>query len=235
MKKLRNRFRLSRLRSFTLIELLVVIAIIAILAGVILGPIANAIKIAQRAKAFNTACTIQSSCMAYYTEYSLYPVPNGTTVDYMMADDATAYTPWQNLICALSGNIHPSDGTAFATTPSGPTNARGIPFLSMKSSDVFPSTSANKDAPKNPLPTSATADIFFFIAFDSDYSGIMGNAQGTPTSAITGGSATTGLPNFTKSTTTTMDWTGTSTAGVAVWANCNGSTAINPGAWVHTY
>lgn len=246
MKRSLSRHRCSKLSGFTLVELLVVIGIIAILAGVLLSASGMAFRAAQRAKAAVMASQIQTACMGYYTEYSVYPVPTGTTVDTLIGDtSATDGASWALLIDALCGNISPSTGAPVAPTTIG--NSRYQAFLNLKSTDVF--TAASKttttpnavvDAPMNPLPSSKNpaTSIYFNIAFDSDYSGVMGNGMGTPASAITGASATTGLPNFAKSTTGAMDWTGTSTAGIAVWANCNGNTTAasqNPNFYVHTF
>jgi prepilin-type N-terminal cleavage/methylation domain-containing protein len=219
MKRSLSRSRLSKLSGFTLIELLVVITIIAILAAVLLNAGSMAIKAAQRAKAANLATQIQTATLGYYTEYSVYPVPSGTMTDYEITDATGSQGAWGNLICVLCGNIHPSS-PATTFTPTTIANSRAIAFLSLKSSDVD-----NGDAPLNPAPPS-TANPYFNIAIDSDYDGLLG------TIAPTVGT----MPNFSKSTTVNMDFTGTSTAGVAVWANCNGSTTSkNPGFWVHTY
>jgi prepilin-type N-terminal cleavage/methylation domain-containing protein len=222
MKSLLSRFRLRKPDSFTLVELLVVIAIIAILASVILGISGVVINAAKRARAQNTAQQIQTSCLAYYTEYSVYPNPTpGTAGDSIITDVTANKTVWGNLIETLCGNIKPSTG--LAATQTTITNSRSIAFLSMKASDVDVN-----DAPLNPLNgTPGLTNLYFNIAIDTDYDGILG---ATP-SAVAGM-----MPNFTKSTTTSMDYTGTSTAGVAVWENCNPNNATtNPNFWVHTY
>ena len=234
MKQSSARPRLSKLSGFTLVELLVVIAIIAILAAALTVASGVAIKAARRAQAANLANQIQTAVLGYYTEYSVYPVPSGTTTDTLIGDTQSADgASWAALLYCLSGNISPSTGLA-SPVPSTPvSNTRGIAFLSLKSSDVFTSTTltpnAVVDAPKNPLPTSSNPanGIYFNIAIDSDYDGLLGTTSPTQGN----------LPNFSKSTVTTMDLTtGTSTAGVAVWANCNGSTTTtNPNFWVHTY
>jgi len=218
MKKSLARSRFFKLSSFTLVELLVVIAIIAILASVTLTVGTLVINMAKRAKAANTATQIQTATLGYYTEYSIYPAPSGTT-DYTIADTSSAATSWQALICILCGNIHPSTGTAYTATTI--TNSRGIAFLSLKGTDV----DAN-DAPLNPLATGT--EIYFNIAIDRDYDGILGVAP----------SAVTTMPNFAATTfnSAAQAGGGTSTAGVAVWANCNGKTSnTNAAWWVHTY
>jgi len=214
MKKFPASRRFFKLSSFTLVELLVVIAIIAILASVILSAGNMALKAALRAKAANLATQLQTSGLGYYTEYSVYPVPSGTTADYTITD--TQQSQWAVLIDALCGNVSPSTGLAVAQTTI--TNSRGIAFLSLNASAV------SGDAPLNPLPTST--EIYFNIAFDSDYDGILG-----------AGTSTAVLPNFATGTQTSLTMTGGhSTAGVAVWANCNGSTkTTNANYWVHTY
>jgi len=236
MKQSLSLFRFSKFSGFTLVELLVVIGIISILASVILFAGGTALRAAKRAQATNTANAIQTAALSYYTEYGIYPIPvQATPADILIGDSSsTDGASWATLVCVLSGNVSPT-GLTFTppTTSVGPCNSRGIAFLSLRSSDVFSAAdvTANshgvQDAPKNPLPTSTTAALFFNIAFDGDYSGVIGDAA----SAVNGK-----LPNFAKSTITAMDYTGTSTAGVAVWANCNGSTSTtNPNFWVHTY
>jgi len=219
MKRSFSRFRLSRLSSFTLVELLVVIGIIAILASVLIYSAGAAIRAAKRAQANNMANQIQTATIAYYTEYSFYPTPySATATDTTITDVAGSQTSWGNLIEALCGNIKPSTGSASSQTSI--TNSRGIAFLNLKSSDVD-----SKDAPLNPLPTGG--EIYYNIAIDSDYDGILGV---TP-------SAVTTMPNFAAASGSTLPSSGgTSTAGVAVWANCNGkTTSTNVNFWVHTY
>jgi prepilin-type N-terminal cleavage/methylation domain-containing protein len=214
MKRIPSHPRFGKASGFTLIELLVVIAIIAILAAVLVGAGGAAINSAKRAKAANTATQIQTACLNYYTEYSVYPVPTGTTGDYTIADLTANKAAWGILIDALSGNISPSTGTAVAATTIA--NTRSIAFLTLKNSDV----DAN-DAPLNPLPTGT--EIYFNIAIDNDYDGILG-----------AGSSTVTMPKFNPTFSATTG--GTSTAGIAVWANCNGSpSSANPNWYVHTY
>ena len=215
MKKFPASRRFFKLSSFTLVELLVVIGIIAILASVILSAGNMALKAAMRAKAANLATQIQTAGVSYYTEYSVYPVPSGTVADYTIAD--TDQADWKILIDALCGNVSPSTGATNAASTIA--NTRGIAFLSLNASAV------SGDAPLNPLPTGG--ELYFNIAFDSDYDGILGVSP----------SGVTTLPNFAAGTQTSLSMTGGhSTAGVAVWANCNGSTkTTNANYWVHTY
>jgi hypothetical protein len=63
------------------------------------------------------------------------------------------------------------------------------------------------------------------MAIDGDYDGIIG----------TGASAITNLPNFAAATFSNTGG-GSTTAGVAVWANCNPKgTQTVPNWYVHTY
>jgi len=222
MKRSLARPRFSKLSSFTLIELLVVIAIIAILASVILYAGGAALKAAKRAKAANMMTQIQTAALGYYTEYSVYPVGSATTSATSPANISDSdSSDWGNLMYILCGNINPSTGLS---TPAvtALTNSRGISFLTFRTTDV----DAN-NAPLNPLPTGT--EIYFNIAMDADYAGVLGT---TPSTFLK-------LPNFSSGTTSGFTGTtygGSSTAGVAVWANCNGSTSsANANFWVHTY
>jgi prepilin-type N-terminal cleavage/methylation domain-containing protein len=237
MKRSPARPRFFKLSGFTLIELLVVIAIIAILAAVTLGAGGAVLKSAKRAQAANMATQIQTATLAYYTEYSVYP--QDTTAftsgsDYTIGDSSTTdATNWQNLLIALCGNINPNNVSGgVIASPTITTNTRNIPFLSLRQSDL--SSLSAKAAPANPIPVGTTSALYFNIAVNSSYSGVLG----------TGG--TTGIsnmPNFATGTTTSLTVTGgSSTVGVAVWANCTGITApasgtmsCNANFWVHTY
>lgn len=217
MKKLPASRHFRKLASFTLVELLVVIAIIAILAGVLLAAGNSAIHAAKQAKAANMANQIQTAVLGYYTEYSVYPVGAATTASTSPAnigDTSASAANWGALLQALCGNVHPSTG--LAVTPSAVTNSRGINFLTLRSSDVDTS-----DAPLNPLPTGNS--IYFNIVMDAEYCGVIG---ATPSSYTT-------LPKFTPSYATSG---GTTTSGVAIWANCNGTLSKTNYNWfVHTY
>jgi prepilin-type N-terminal cleavage/methylation domain-containing protein len=223
MKQSLSRSPLSRLSGFTLVELLVVVAIIAILASVILYAGGTALKSAKRAQAANTAVQIQTAALAYYTEYSIYPVPTSPAPtagqDYLIADTTTPPVAWKALLYGLCGNINPYDGTT--TSPTGAvSNTRAISFLTLRSSDVD-----SLGGPKNPLPTGTS--VYFNICIDADYDNIIGDTL-----------PATKLPNFVTSTTTITLYTlpAGPSGGVAVWANCNGSTtSTNPNFYVHTY
>ena len=218
--------RSSSRSGFTLVELLIVIAIIAILAAVTMGAGNIVMKAAMKSRANNTATQIQTACLNYYTEYSVYPLPTDAVAsqDYYIADTAAGKADWSGLIYALCGNINPYNGTTTAAS-GAPTKTRVIAFLTLKSSDVDAKNSDN--APINPLPPSAT-EPYFFIAIDGDYDNIIGDT----------GTAINKLPNFVTSTTTKINTyaTGGPSGGVAVWANCNGNTtSVTPSQWVHTY
>jgi prepilin-type N-terminal cleavage/methylation domain-containing protein len=217
-----NKFSVRRVylryASFTLVELLVVIAIIAILAAVTMQIGITVINEAKKTKAQNTAIQIQTAVLNYYTEYSLYPTPSGisVTTDYELTDADAANggvsiaNSWGPLIDCLSGNLSPSGGTP--STEFG--NTRSVAFLTLRATDVT-TAGAHQDAPLNPLPNNA-AKPYFNIAFDTAYAGILGKGDT--------GLSTAWLPNFTTVTSgTAPPMTGTSTAGVAVWAYCNPS------------
>ena len=216
MKRKTTRFTFSKATSFTLVELLVVIGIIAILASVVLAGATQVIKKAQRVKASTMASNIQTSVVSYYTEYSVYPVPSTETAskDFIISD--TDASDWGTLLYALCGNFNTSAGNTTAPGSGTLSNTRGIAFLSMKKSDVD-----SNNAPLNPLPTT-NANLYFNIAIDGDYDGVLGVSP----SAIT-------LPNLPGGSTASG---GICTSGVAVWANCNGTvTSTNAAFWVYTY
>ncbi len=77
-------------RAFTLIELLVVIAIIAILIGLLFPAFSAVQNQAKRTQAKNDLTQIVTAVNAYYTEYGKYPVPSGTTADYIYGPGATS-------------------------------------------------------------------------------------------------------------------------------------------------
>jgi prepilin-type N-terminal cleavage/methylation domain-containing protein len=223
----------TRYASFTLVELLVVIGIIAILAAVLLGVFGNVINMAKRAKAQNTATQIQTATLSYYTEYSVYPTPSGTlTGDYFLKDDDTGTgnsagsNDWGPLIECLSGMVSPAvGGTSTETVFS---NTRQIAFITLKSTDVGNTTAGtgDTDAPLNPLPP-ASGNKYFNIVVDAGYSGLLGSGD-------TSNGSQNWLPGFT--TTVPTAGAGSSTAGVAVWANCNFKSNMTNSAWyVHTY
>jgi len=220
MKSLKSRSRLAKLHSFTLVELLVVMGIIAILASVLVVSAGAIIRQAKQAKFNVTATSIQTAVLNYNTEYSVYPLPTTTTPKDILFDD-TDSTDWKNLLLCLCGNINPLTGTSDTTSTIA--NSRAIAFLSLKKGDVYDSSAPNNVAPVNPLPPD-TNHKYLNIAMDGDYDGIIGV---TP-------SAVTTLPNFGSSFSSSGG--GSTTQGVALWANCNGSsTKTNANFWVHTY
>jgi prepilin-type N-terminal cleavage/methylation domain-containing protein len=70
-------------RAFTLIELLVVIAIIAILIGLLFPAFKAVQNQARQTQAKNDLTQIVNAVNAFYTEYGKYPVPSGTTTDFI--------------------------------------------------------------------------------------------------------------------------------------------------------
>jgi prepilin-type N-terminal cleavage/methylation domain-containing protein len=211
--------------SFTLVELLVVIGIIGILAAVLITSFGPALNSVKRAKAGVLANQLQTACVNYYSEYSLYPVPSTTTTDAYY-DGSTAgsdTTGWANLCYTLCGNINPY--SAAAVTDTG-LNTRNIPYLTPNRSDV--SSTGTTGILKNPLPPNGSAaEIYFYIVIDSDYSGIAGDS-GTGKGLI---------PDFANGTMTSLGkLPGGLAQQVLVWANCNQSkTVTNANFYVKTF
>jgi prepilin-type N-terminal cleavage/methylation domain-containing protein len=207
--------------AFTLVELLVVMGIIAILVGVIGVSVGSAIKYAKRTKSSATATSIQTAVQNYYTEYGVYPVPSTTAGDayYSGSDNGD----WQSLIIALCGDINPLTPTT-TQSPSPDLNTRKIAFLSPSRSDL----DTTYGIPQNPFyPAAGAAQQFFYIAIDSDYSGVVGDS----------GNASGNIPNFTASTNVTANPKQAVAGGVAVWTPNDQPTTGNSNAafWSHTY
>jgi len=220
--------RLASRSGFTLVELLVVMGIIAILAAVLFGVGGSAIRSAQRAKAQQLANAIQTASLNYYNEYNAYPVSSSANSgqDYLIADSDT--TDWVPLIEALCGNVNPTQPSSTPLTGLSVSNARNIAFLQMKATDLVSVSGNLTPAPKNPLPNSSSNPTFN-IAFDYDYDGIVGDS----------GTANGKLIDFVNSSIGHEKFlTNGTTGGVAVWADCNGTTSTStwaPGFVVRTY
>jgi prepilin-type N-terminal cleavage/methylation domain-containing protein len=218
MKRSLSRLRLSKPSSFTLVEMLVVIGIIAILASVILYAGGTVLRAAKRAKAANTANQIQTAVLAYYTEYSVYPIPSTATAnsDVYYSSGSGDMANWSNIVVALCGNVSASSGTTVTATSVA--NTRQIAFLTLRSSDVDVNS-----VPLNPInPYSAPANQYFNIAMDGNYDGLLGNIA--PLIGV--------ITNFAYPS---MPTTNSIAQGVAVWANCNTSGTTNNNFYVHTY
>jgi prepilin-type N-terminal cleavage/methylation domain-containing protein len=215
--------------GFTLVELLVVIAIIAILAAVLSVSAGSVINAAKRTKASNTAIQIQTAITNYYTEYGVYPLTASQqgTGDALEGLNGAVDPNEQLLFFALCGNINPYAASTPANNTSGVSNTRNIAFLTPKKSEV----DAN-GVPFNPFSTSG-APVYFSIAIDADYSGILGDTGGVLTN----------MPDFVnwKSGTTMVALANGLTQPAAVWTCCDPtyvktwSQSTSPSLWVHTY
>lgn len=220
-------YRKSRRSAFTLVELLVVIGIIAILAGVITISVGAAMNAAKRAKAGVLAAQVDASCMNYYAEYGVYPIPlgaNGAGGDLFI--DEKNGNQWQLLTWGLCGNINPaktSDGSANSAATG--INNRNVQYLQFSKGDV----DAN-GALKNPMPPNGSADqLYFNIVLDTDYSGIAGDGASPAAGKI---------PDFGTSKGATINYLNGGQGvpkGVAIWANCNTGTTTNASYYVHTF
>jgi prepilin-type N-terminal cleavage/methylation domain-containing protein len=79
--------------AFTLIELLVVIAIIAILIGLLFPAFRAVQDQAKRTQAKNDLTQIVNAVNAYYTDYGKYPLPAGTTSDFIFGPAGNSNPP----------------------------------------------------------------------------------------------------------------------------------------------
>jgi prepilin-type N-terminal cleavage/methylation domain-containing protein len=80
-------------RAFTLIELLVVIAIIAILVGLLFPAFKAVQNQARQTQAKNDLTQIVNAVNAYYTDYGKYPLPTGTTGDFIYGPGGNSNAP----------------------------------------------------------------------------------------------------------------------------------------------
>ncbi|MCE0496383.1 MAG: hypothetical protein LV481_00345 [Methylacidiphilales bacterium] len=183
------------------------------MASVLLVAGNSALKAALRAKAQTMASQIQTACMAYYNDYSVYPFSTNPapTTQVNFGTNATAGSTdeqnWGPLIYALCGNLNPYNPTQAPSTytPSVP-NTRSIAYLSLNRSSI--------DANGIPLnPIAPTTPSYFNISMDPTYSGILSNVL-----------------IFSPGSMTTNQMTG----GVYVWANCNSSNSTNVNWFVHS-
>ncbi len=79
--------------AFTLIELLVVIAIIAILIGLLFPAFKAVQNQARQTQAKNDLTQIVNAVNAFYTEYGKYPLPTGTTGDFIYGPGGSSSPP----------------------------------------------------------------------------------------------------------------------------------------------
>ena len=80
-------------RAFTLIELLVVIAIIAILVGLLFPAFKAVQNQARQTQAKNDLTQIVNAVNAFYTDYGKYPLPTGTTTDFIFGPGGNSNPP----------------------------------------------------------------------------------------------------------------------------------------------
>jgi prepilin-type N-terminal cleavage/methylation domain-containing protein len=79
--------------AFTLIELLVVIAIIAILVGLLFPAFKAVQNQARQTQAKNDLTQIVNAVNAFYTDYGKYPLPTGTTGDFIYGPGGNSNPP----------------------------------------------------------------------------------------------------------------------------------------------
>jgi prepilin-type N-terminal cleavage/methylation domain-containing protein len=176
-------FRNRRCSSFTLVELLVVIGIIAILASVLLFAGNQAIKAALRAKAATMMNQIQVACMAYYNDYSVYPIGTNAVSPWQYGTNDEA--DWAPLMWGLCGNMNAYTPTT-APSPMSVSNTRGIAYLQLNRSNI--------DANGIPLnPIAPTTPSYFNIDLDGAYTGILTNVPIFSSGTITTGNLSAGI------------------------------------------
>jgi prepilin-type N-terminal cleavage/methylation domain-containing protein len=83
----------DRSSAFTLIELLVVIAIIAILIGLLFPAFRAVQDQAKKTQTKNDLTQIVNAVNAYYTDYGRYPLPTGTTGDFIYGPAGNSNPP----------------------------------------------------------------------------------------------------------------------------------------------
>ena len=225
----------SRRSGFTLVELLVVMGIIAILATAVLTTGSSVINSAKRAKAASNATQIQTAVLAYYTEYSIYPnltSPTAPTTDIYVSTQAN----WYVMSVVLSGGFDPGNPIAGQVTAAPYNqNTRQIPFLNFNKADL--DSSGTYSVPKLPFKDLSNNTLYFQMAIDTDYSGIVGDTgTGTAPPDFTG----TTLSGTTSTAYASGNITGNTKAvqgGVAVWGcgDPNTKTTTNPKLWVKTF
>ena len=135
--------------AFTLIELLVVIAIIAILIGLLFPAFIAAQNQAKRTQAKNDLTQIVTAVNAFYTEYGMYPLPSGTTTDYIYGPagpNTNAFLFDELRACTASDTT-----TCFAAAT---LNTRQIVFIS-------PPIAKNPSQPKSGIGTTVSKGQYF--------------------------------------------------------------------------
>ncbi len=147
-----------QVKAFTLLELLVVIAIIALLAGILLPVASSVMDNAHKVQAKNTALNIVTAVKSFQTDYGVYPVPAGTTADYVFG---TSGMTAANLMDVLRAN-----GQSYDSPTGGNLNPRQIVYIEMPSvkNTAKPVNGIGTDGyPYDPWGTT------FYVEVDSNY------------------------------------------------------------------
>lgn len=156
----------TRNPAFTLIELLVVVAIIAILVGLLFPAFKAVQNQARQTQAKNDLTQVVNAVNAFYTEYGKYPVPSGTTTDYIFGPGGSS----SNDVLFNELQACPTTGTLPATCSNYSTlNTRQIVFIS-------PPAVKNPSQPRSGIGTSTGRGQFFdpwgtayTVEIDGDY------------------------------------------------------------------
>ncbi len=163
--------------AFTLIELLVVISIIALLAGLALPALSNAINSAKKAKANSMINQLKVAITAFNTEYGTWPGDNPGTAPAQI-QNITLYP----VLVGASANA----------TSEAAGNTRDIPFMEFATADLDSSTAPTQFVDPWWKTSKDKTDQNYWIVLDYAYANVLtvpDVTQTTGNTAVMTGSA----------------------------------------------